>query len=380
MTNAKLINRRTSQKPLPTINTRLALAADIPQLLDIETECFDTDRLSRRSFQRLIKPGPHDLVVLDDGKQILGYVLNLYRSGTNLARMYSIAISTRHHGMGLANLLMAASEQTALAHHCVFLRLEVNVNNFTAIKLYEKYHYKIIDRISAYYDDGADALRMEKRLRQPVRSHASTKPYYRQTTDFTCGPAALMMGFKTVDPNYPFSRSEELQIWREATTIFMTSGHGGCSPHGLALSANQRGFKVQLYTNSHAAPFTDGVRDPEKKSVMELVHEDFLHRIDQTDIQLNISTLDDEELDKILEQGKPVIALISTWRLNRNKAPHWVYITGYDAEFFYINDPDVASSQLSETDYIHVPVTRSMFHSMARFGRKRLRCLLVLGQ
>jgi hypothetical protein len=39
---------------------------------------------------------------------------------------------------------------------------------------------------------------------------------------FTCGPAALMMAMHGLNRDYQPSREEEINLWREATTIFMT--------------------------------------------------------------------------------------------------------------------------------------------------------------
>lgn len=366
-------------------DVRPATAEDLEPLLVIEKLCFATDRLSRRSFQHFIRPGPHELLVIergDDGRKLLGYVLLLYRAGTNLARLYSIAVAPDEQGKGLSKRLLRAGEASAQLHLCAFMRLEVNVHNTPAISLYQADGYRNIGTIRDYYENGDDAIRMEKRLhylQYPQRGHVLPRPYYQQTTDFTCGPASLMMAMKTLQPDYPMSRHEELQIWREATTIFMTSGHGGCSPHGLALSAWQRGFDVSLYTNQEAAPFLDGVRDENKKSVIQFVHEDFLQQIKHTDIQLKIRALETDELDRILQKGLPILALISTWRLNRNKAPHWVYVAGSDDNYVYINDSDVDDEPYAtQTDYIQVPIDRLAFRDMARFGQKRLRCLLVI--
>jgi Peptidase_C39 like family len=44
---------------------------------------------------------------------------------------------------------------------------------------------------SRYYEDGGDALRFEKRLVPNLRALAP--PYFHQTTEFTCGPACIMM-------------------------------------------------------------------------------------------------------------------------------------------------------------------------------------------
>ena len=362
-----------------THKIRTARLEDLDELLAIEVACFRTDRLSKRSFRNFILPGPHELIVLTRDERVLGYVLLLFRAGTNLARLYSIAVSPDAQHQGLSKHLLAAAEPAARAHRCVFMRLEVSVNNAPAIALYRKDGYQTIGTISNYYDDGDDALRMEKRLHYRMHEHTVTRPYYQQTTDFTCGPASLMMAMKTLQPDYVTSRHEELQIWREATTIFMTAGHGGCSPHGLALSAWRRGFNVTLYVNQQEAPFLDSVRDAQKKAIIQLVHEDFLAQINKTRIKLYVKALESSELDRILHSGAPVVALISTWRLNRNKSPHWVYVADSDDEFVYINDSDIGDDPLAtQTDYIQVPIDRHVFRDMARFGQKRLRCLLVI--
>jgi hypothetical protein len=46
---------------------------------------------------------------------------------------------------------------------------------------------------SRYYEDGGDALRFEKRLVPNLRALAVAPPYFHQTTEFTCGPACIMM-------------------------------------------------------------------------------------------------------------------------------------------------------------------------------------------
>src|SRR3954465_10068174 len=72
-------------------------------------------------------------------------------------------------------------------------------------------------------------------------------PYYNQSTDFTCGPSSLMMAMTALDKTQKIDRAHELQLWREANTVFMGRGHPGSSPYGLALAGWRRGFGITLW-------------------------------------------------------------------------------------------------------------------------------------
>ncbi len=360
------------------IKIRDGFKTDLPELLTIEQICFSTDRLSERSFRTFIRGEHSSLLVAEYQRQLVGYVVVLYRAGTSLARLYSLAILPQMRGHHLAMQLMATAEQEAREQKCVYMRLEVRVDNPAAIALYEKLGYQQVGRIEDYYEDSQDAWKLEKPiLRGP--SYNLNVPYYAQTTDFTCGPAALLMAMATLDITSPMNRREEVQIWREATTIFMTSGHGGCAPFGLALSAWQRGFSVTVYLTEKGTPFIDTVRDAEKKQVIELVHEDFVDRVKKTNIQVHYTPLQPKRLLKHLNQGHRVISLISTWRFNRNKIPHWVYVAAANEDFVYLHDPDVDHDSPHPTaDYMSVPVPVKDFINMTCFGRRKLKATIVL--
>lgn len=365
---------------LVSIQFRHAALSDVDALVALESRCFDGDRLSRRSFKRFCQAGPHTLrVVLADGA-ITGYSLILLRRGTSLARLYSLALAPEQRGQGLAGRLLQDAEACASAAGSVYLRLEVRKDNDAAIALYQRSGYHRFAQVAEYYDDGCDALRFEKRLTSLVRSSARSAPdYYRQTTDFTCGPAALMMAMHALRPTTAMDRRSELQLWREATTIFMTSGHGGCSPHGLALAALRRNFRVVMYINDSGTPFIDSVRDSGKREIIQLVHDDFIDQLQSYPQALTTYHLDNATFSEALDRHDHLVALISTWSFNRNRAPHWVYIHRSDSNYVYIHDPDTEEQTgQSEAEFVHVPIAIDRFAAMASFGRRRLRCLLAI--
>ena len=359
---------------------RLAQPADVDELLVLENQCFESDRLNARSFHWMVTRANARLIVAltDQPKQRLaGYALVLFHRGTSLGRLYSLAISDGARGQGLGQHLLAQAEQHALERECAYLRLEVRPDNAPAIRLYERNGYRLFDRIDDYYEDHAPALRYEKRIREHATGVARHVPYYPQTLDFSCGPACLLMAMKALQPPRAMQRHEELQIWREATTVFMTSGHGGCSPQGLALAALRRGFEVGLQVSVRGPLFLAGVRSEEKREVMRLVHEEFSRELAASEVrQLGSAPLN---LRQLQQDNGLALVLISSYRLTRSKAPHWVLVTGCDDDFVYLHDPDIDHSQQRQAmDCQYMPVSHKEFAGMSCFGADKLRAAVVL--
>ncbi len=364
----------------PGVIFRAARLDDVPALVALENRSFAFDRLSRRSFTWMIRHAHRFLDVAEADGRLLGYVLVLYRRGTSLARLYSLAVEAEYRKAGIARRLLEIAEAHAEAEGCMFMRLEVHPDNRAAIALYERMGYRCCGRYEHYYEDGSAALRYERRIHSPdTPAGLRATAYYAQTTEFTCGPASLMMAMHAFGVLPRFTRHCELQLWREATTIYMTSGHGGCSPYGLALAARRRGLAVELFVSEHGPLFLDGVRDEAKKDVLRIVHEDFVAQVAALGIPVRHGSVGQQQLSEWLDQGALPIVLISTWRFNRNKAPHWVLLTGHDERFFYIHDPDLDEEDLrSVTDNMYLPIARGEFERISRFGRVRLQSVVVV--
>lgn len=360
---------------------REATLDDVDALSKLENTCFETDRISRRSFRWMIEKAHSLLLVAMRDRQLLGYVLLLYSRGTSLGRVYSLAVDAAFRKAGIAARLMQEAETQALEDGRSFLRLEVRPDNHSAIRLYEKLGYQPFDIVTDFYEDHADALRMMKVLHhQPEITHPQVA-HYSQTTDFTCGPACLMMAMKTFDTGLALDRSLEFQLWREATTIFMTSGHGGCSPQGLALAAYRRGLNTTLVTNSEMIPFMSGVRSEDKKAVIERVHQDFVEQITTSDISQSQATVDTALLKSYLDEGALALVLISSYRLNQSKSPHWVLVISVSDTFVYFHDPDVDwDDNKSITDKGYIPVTHQEFNRMLGYGKPRYQAAVVVSE
>ncbi|NHZ44692.1 GNAT family N-acetyltransferase/peptidase C39 family protein [Massilia aquatica] len=379
-----VIDQRDAQRdgaPLPRSvaagRIRQAGPEDIRTLLDIEEASFESDRLSRRSFRHLLTEGNSVTLIDEADGQARGYITLLFRADVSLARVYSIATAPGWLGQGVASALLRAAEELALAHNCVAMRLEIRKDNLASQRLFLGHGYAVFGEHGAYYEDGMDALRFEKSLTARLRPELARTVYYRQTLRFTCGASCLMMAMKAFDHALVLERTLELQIWREATTIFMTAGHGGCGPYGLALAAHRRGYPTEIYVNGDGVLFRESVRSEEKRDVITLVHDDFVRQAREAGIAVHHRVAGTAELTRCYLDGGIALVLISTYRLTRERAPHWVVLTGCDERYFFIHDPDNASGRAAD-ERINMAILKKDFERMARYGRNATKAVVVI--
>ncbi len=362
------------------LSSRNASLSDAGTLVALEQKCFSADRISLRSFKRFITEKRSDLLLVERAGQVVGYFLLIYRRGTSLARLYSLAVDPDCRKQGIAEFLMQNAEQTAVTRRCVLLRLEVRYDNAAAIRLYQKLNYQEFAVKHDFYEDHSDAICMQKQIIQFDTDSVSRQvPYIAQTTPFTCGPACLLMAFNYFEPGKYDPISLEIDIWREATTIFMTSGHGGCGPRGLALAAHNRGFDVEIYLNKEGPLFIDTVRSEVKKAILQRVHDSYRQKVEQSAIPLHRSEPGISKIKQLLQEGALLLVLISTWQFDKSKAPHWVVVCAVDEHFVYINDPDTDDIPwLSTAERQYIPVEHSVFIKAFSYGKSRLKAAVVI--
>lgn len=357
---------------------RTAGREDAPRLTELENAAFETDRLSLRSFRAFLASPNATLRVAETGGRIVGYALTIWRAGSGVARLYSIATDTTCRGRGVAAALLADAETAAYEAGRAVLRLEVATGNAAAIALYRRAGFREIGRIEGYYDDGDAALRMEK----PLRGHAPPGPapdYYEQTTEFTCGAACLMMALRARDRDFPFDPVTEVRLWRAATTVFMTSGLGGCEPYGMATVLAEAGLPVEIWTNVDGPLMLRTVQNAEKRRVMSLAQEDFRARVAAMGAPVHVDLLSVVRLADMLRAGGLAILLISGNRMFGKQVPHWVVAWAADEAHVFIHDPWIESEKFeTAADAASVPVPFAEIDRMWRWGAERLRAAVVI--
>ncbi|MHB0777395.1 GNAT family N-acetyltransferase [Halomonas sp. WWR20] len=149
-----------------TRTLRPANATDLDALCQLEQECFDGDRFSRRQLAHLLtRAKACTLLAVDNASaSVLGYGTLLFRRNSQMARLYSFCVNPVARGGGLGRALLEALENEARARGINRVQLEVRADNRVAMGLYRRMGYLPLRWLDDYYADGCAAWQMEKRL------------------------------------------------------------------------------------------------------------------------------------------------------------------------------------------------------------------------
>ena len=166
-------------------------------------------------------------------------------------------------------------------------------------------------------------------------------PYYAQTSDFTCGPACVLMTMKHFDPSVCLGRNLEFEVWRQCNMI----GIKGADPYGLAVPLIDAGYTVHLTT--------------QRKGIVK--HQKWKQRarrfFSREEIELSLFGMKEnkrraiirhmpvryerplvEDIAPQIRKGFVPIALVHMGVVHGLNIPHWVVVTNADGEVEF-NDP-----------------------------------------
>jgi ribosomal-protein-alanine N-acetyltransferase len=158
-------------KPLSAPLIRKAVAADLPAIMAIENEQFSNPWQLEYYAAELANSFSHFYVAEDAGSNsLIGFML-FWRLGGEL-ELHKIAVAEAWQRRGHASHLLEFFVQTARSWQCDHAVLEVRAHNNNAIRLYEKFAFRLVGRRREYYTQPMeDALlyELEFKERAPVK-------------------------------------------------------------------------------------------------------------------------------------------------------------------------------------------------------------------
>jgi ABC-type bacteriocin/lantibiotic exporter with double-glycine peptidase domain len=163
-------------------------------------------------------------------------------------------------------------------------------------------------------------------------------PLYRQTMDFSCGPASLLMAFKYHDSSIPLDQTEEVAIWRDTNMVAIW----GSARYGIAHASLLRGFETEMISDAKGLGFAERtkIRRPDIDiGVMDFFFEHAKASARRLGLRELSRTPALADARVALGAGKVPIALISTKLFDEDDIPHWVVVSGIAKKNVKLNNP-----------------------------------------
>lgn len=209
-------------------------------------------------------------------------------------------------------------------------------------------------------------------IRRLVGSSPSEVAYYRQTTDFTCGPVAVLTALHALNLAPAPTRPAELQFWREATSA------PGCDAYGLAAALAVRGVVPDVVVNTTEALQVDDPADW-LRELREFTQTDFRARAERLGVRFRLREFDISEVFRLVGEGNVVVLLIDEAPMHGVPCAHWVVVHAVLGDVAFVEDP-WTDDELGESwvDAHELAVTKEGLVAMSGWGSPAYRSMLVL--
>ena len=144
---------------MPMTSIQTATLKDLGPLREVEQACFPQDAWPLLDLIAVLTfPDVVRLKAVEDGHMV-AFAAGYRQAEQGLGWVATIGVLPAFRRRGLGRALLEATEAgLGLAR----IRLCVRISNADAIRMYEASAYRKVDVWQRYYDDGGDALVMEK--------------------------------------------------------------------------------------------------------------------------------------------------------------------------------------------------------------------------
>ena len=136
-----------------------ATIRDLNALRKLENVCFAKDAWSMFDLVSVLTFPDVIRLKAVEHDQMVGFVAGDPRPSQGFSWIATIGVLPTYQRQGIGRALLQACETKLKTPR---LRLSVRASNLSAITLYEQEGYRTMDIWKAYYNDGEDAIVMEK--------------------------------------------------------------------------------------------------------------------------------------------------------------------------------------------------------------------------
>jgi ribosomal-protein-alanine N-acetyltransferase len=136
---------------------RAASEQDLDRVLEIEQVCF-VDQWKYEQFTAALK----DIFLVYEEKQIAGFIIACHCELAKMGIILRIAVEPSQRGKGIAKDLLMEALTKLKNYDIMEVELSVDIIKTGAIKLYEKFGFKVMHVISMDYDNANESFYIMK--------------------------------------------------------------------------------------------------------------------------------------------------------------------------------------------------------------------------
>ncbi len=145
-----------------TASIRKVRASDLRALVNIDENLFGVDSFSSYSMRQFINLFPESFFVADKDECLVGYAAIGVKPFSKEAWLISIGVLKPHQNCGIGTSLLTSCDEYCRKSRIGSCRLTTDLDNLSAIRLYERAGFKPESELQDYYEPDDRKMLMVK--------------------------------------------------------------------------------------------------------------------------------------------------------------------------------------------------------------------------
>lgn len=141
------------------LNIRLFEPRDMFSVIKLASMTL-TEQYNPSIFNYFYETFSEGFIIAEKDHKIVGFIIGII-TNRNIAKILMISVDDRCRRQKIGNELLLKFINIIKNKNLRTIELEVRIDNISAIKFYEKYNFKIVNKLTQFYQNGEDAYTMK---------------------------------------------------------------------------------------------------------------------------------------------------------------------------------------------------------------------------
>lgn len=188
-------------------------------------------------------------------------------------------------------------------------------------------------------------------------------PYYRQTTEYSCGPVSLLMA-QSAETGEEITRAQELRLYRQS------AHQPGAGPIALAVYADLDTYRPEVFISTEDVILGEHLLKPWELEVRELIDGEDARIAAELNIPITYRLFTLDEVAAEIAANSTVMLLVDEFYFHDDTGSHWILAHAHSDGIFVVNDPWIdAGNGDSWVDASHLPIAQADLDKIVWWGK-----------